>query len=53
MTKRDRQEFVGYLRNCTDWQVAGVWQKERKAKRWAYARLAEAEALKRGTNLSL
>lgn len=47
MTKRDRQEFEGYLRNCTDEQVRGVWLKEILARRMDYAALAQLEAAKR------
>lgn len=48
MTNRDRAEFQGYLRNCTDNQVWGVYEKEAKAGRRAYAQLAQAEAVRRG-----
>jgi hypothetical protein len=44
----DIADFNGYLRNCTDSQVAGVYQKERSAGRRAYAALAEAEGIRRG-----
>lgn len=44
MTKKDREEFKAYLRNCTDSQVRGVYQKEAHALRWDYAALAEDEA---------
>ena len=40
----DIRDFAGYLRNCTDAQVQGVYDKERKAGRWAYAELALIEA---------
>ena len=53
MTDRDRTEFIGYLRNCTDAQVIGVWKKEIKAERTDYARLAEAEAERRDISFDL
>lgn len=46
-TKRDLEEFKGYLRNCTDRQVQGVIDKETEAKRWAYANLAYDERIRR------
>lgn len=52
MTKRDRSEFIGYLRQCTDRQVQGVWEKERQARRRAYQSLAELEAARRGITLT-
>ena len=48
MTKRDREEFKGYLANCTDRQVYGVYEKEKAAGRKAYANLALEEMRKRG-----
>lgn len=48
MLTKDRVEFNLYLENCTDAQVIGVWVKERKAKRRAYAALAKAEMDRRG-----
>lgn len=47
MTKKDRAEFKGYLRQCTDNQVLGVLEKERNANRRDYAELAENEAERR------
>jgi hypothetical protein len=47
MTKQDRKEFAAYLRQCTDNQVLGVLEKERAAKRRAYAAMAEQEASRR------
>jgi hypothetical protein len=38
-TNREKSEFRGYLRNCTNNQVQGVYDKE-KAGRLVYARLA-------------
>lgn len=48
MTARDMREFAGYLRQCTDAQVRGVYEKERDAGREDYAVLAEIEAARRG-----
>ena len=42
------QDFLQYLRQCTDNQVLGVLEKERKAERWAFAALAQSEAARRG-----
>jgi hypothetical protein len=44
MTQREKDGFAGYLRNCTDRQVQGVYDKEKGAGRRAYANLAVAEA---------
>lgn len=43
MTAKDRREFEMYLAACTDRQVIGVYEKERDADRWDYARLVKAE----------
>lgn len=47
-TRRDSDEFAGYLMQCTDAQVLGVLEKERAAGRRACIRLAELEAARRG-----
>jgi hypothetical protein len=44
----DIREFCSYLRNCTDAQVRGVYEKEKRAGRDAYVALAEVEAQRRG-----
>jgi len=44
----DIRQFADYLRQCTDRQVRGVYEKERKAGRDAYATLAEIEGERRG-----
>jgi hypothetical protein len=44
----DIREFRAYLRQCTDDQVRGVWEKETAAGRYDYAELAAAEAESRG-----
>jgi hypothetical protein len=48
LTADDIRDFCGYLRNCTDAQVRGVYEKETNAGRDAYAALAQAEADRRG-----
>ena len=48
LTAKEIEEFNGYLKNCTDAQVRGVWQKETDAGREAYAALACNEACNRG-----
>lgn len=47
-SKRDRDEFRAYLRQCSDSQVFGVYTKEIVAGRRIYAQLAQAEAVRRG-----
>lgn len=51
MTEQDCQEFLAYLRNCTDSQVRGVYEKELAAGRVDYAQLAKSEAQQRGVEL--
>jgi hypothetical protein len=51
MDANDMREFMGYLRQCTDRQVRGVYEKERDAGREDYALLAQAEASRRGIAL--
>lgn len=51
MTKSERADFRGYLRQCTDRQVQGVYDKERAAGREEETELAEAEAERRGITL--
>lgn len=51
MTQRDRDDFAGYLRNCTDRQVRGCYEKEKAARRTGYVRLCKAEAERRGIEL--
>jgi hypothetical protein len=48
ISANDIREFCGYLRNCTDAQVRGVYDKEKKAGRDEYVALAELEAVRRG-----
>lgn len=49
LTAHDAEQFMEYLRNCTDAQVQGVFDKESKAGRRTYAKLAEIELALRGT----
>ena len=51
MNKQEREEFKGYLNNCTDRQVQGVYDKEKAAGRQEEMELAEAEAERRGISL--
>jgi len=51
MNAKDMREFRDYLKNCTDAQVQGVYDKERAAGRDDYAELAVAEAERRGIDL--
>jgi hypothetical protein len=51
MTEKDREEFVAYLRACSDRQVQGVFDKEAAAGRAEYAQLARDEAERRGITL--
>ena len=47
----ERRDFAAYLRNCTDNQVRGVYEKERAAGRDEETHLAELEAARRGIDL--
>lgn len=51
LTTREKDDFAGYLRNCTDNQVRGCYEKERSAGRTAYVNLCKAEANRRGIEL--
>lgn len=51
VTGDDIAEFAGYLRTCTDRQVQGVYDKEHRAGRSAYAELAVMEARRRGIEI--
>lgn len=48
LSKKDRAEFIGYLRVCSDRQVEGVLEKETNAGRTGYSELASAEMQRRG-----
>ena len=48
---KDLREFRGFLRNATDRQVQGIYDKERRAGRDDYAELAVEEAERRGVDL--
>lgn len=47
MTNQDRNEFISFLRACTDKQVYGVLEKEEQAGRDDYAQLARDELQRR------
>jgi hypothetical protein len=51
MNKRDKDDFRGYLRNCTDRQVQGVYEKEKEAGRDDYAELAKDEGYRRNIHI--
>jgi hypothetical protein len=51
MNSKDHDEFVAYLKACTDAQVQGVFEKEQAAGRQDYAELAKQEAERRGIAL--
>lgn len=53
MTDKDRKEFVAYLRACTDNQIVGVYEKERRGHRSEYVFLVQLEAQRRGVFLEL
>lgn len=53
LSARDIREFRGFLRNATDRQVQGIYDKEKRAGRDDYAELAVAEAERRGIFLEL
>lgn len=53
LTADEIRDFSAYLRNCTDSQVQGVYDKEIEAGRTAYAELAVIEAGRRGIDLYL
>jgi len=48
---KDLREFRGFLRNATDRQVQGIYDKEKRAGRDDYAKLAVEEAERRGIEL--
>lgn len=51
MNADDIRDFNGFLRNCTDAQIRGVYEKEKAADRDDYVALVEAEAARRGIDL--
>lgn len=51
MTQKDKTEFKAYLRNCSDEQVQGVYEKERDARRRDYAELAKDEGYRRNIHI--
>jgi hypothetical protein len=52
MTEQEQDEFRGYLENCTNNQVQGVYDKEKAAGRREEMALAVAEAKRRGIELN-
>lgn len=48
MTSKNRDDWKAYLRQCTDAQVRGCYEKERAANRRAFAQLCMDEAARRG-----
>jgi len=52
ISKSDRADFAAYLRQCSDTQVQGVFEKEKRARRQVCVNLARAEAARRGIILS-
>lgn len=53
MTSQERKNFKEYLRNCTNAQVQGVYDKEKAAGREEEMELAIEEAERRGISLDL
>jgi hypothetical protein len=51
LSAKDIREFRGFLRNATDRQVQGIYDKEKGAGRDDYAELAVVEAERRGIDL--
>ena len=51
LSARDIREFSSFLRNATDRQVQGIYDKEKRAGRDDYAELAVAEAKRRDIEL--
>ena len=52
MTLADMRDFRQYLKQCTDAQVQGVYDKEKKALRHIYAELACAQEPSGGVSSS-
>jgi hypothetical protein len=53
LTNRQREFFRAYLRGCTDQQVQGVYDKEKRAGREEEMELCQMEARWRGIFLEL
>lgn len=51
ISAQDIQEFRGYLKNCTNNQVQGCYDREKHAGRGAFVELCKAEAENRGIEL--
>jgi len=50
MTKQDKLEFMLFCKQATNNQLANIWKRERDAKRYVYAEIANHELLLRGIN---
>lgn len=50
-SQSDRKEFAAFCRQATDSQLLAIHEKEKAARRQAYARLAQEEAARRGLSL--
>lgn len=51
MTKTESADFRMYCEQCTDTQLRNVYAKERLARRWRYARIAQDVMVQRGLDL--
>jgi hypothetical protein len=51
LSARDIREFNGFLRNASDRQIQGIYEKEHRAGRDEYVELTRAEASRRGISL--
>jgi hypothetical protein len=51
MTRDERLNFVGFLRNATDLQLYGIHEKETRANREAEIALTESEMSRRGLHV--
>ncbi len=50
MTKQEQLEFMLFCKESTDNQLFNIWKRERDAKRYVYAEIANHELLLRGIN---
>ena len=50
MTKQDKLEFMLFCKQATNKQLANIWKRERDAKRYVYAEIADNEMKRRGIN---
>jgi len=49
-TKKDKLEFMLFCKQATNNQLANIWKRERDAKRYVYAEIADNEMKRRGIN---